>query len=58
MRGENVEAMELRNVEDLLVSQERILAEMKVDASKLQAVDSWCGFFVEMKDDGDVTNTQ
>lgn len=58
MRGENVEESELKDAEDRLVSQERLLAAMKADASKLRAVDSWCGFFVEMNDDGEVTNTQ
>ena len=44
--------------EGRLVSQEEILAAMKADVVKLKADDSWCGFFVEMNDDGEVINTQ
>lgn len=58
LRGENVEECELKEAENRLVSQERILVAMKADASKFEAEDFWCGFFVEMKDDGEVTNTQ
>ena len=46
----SLEANELKYAEDRLVSQERILALMKEDVAKLQAVDSWCGFFVGMSD--------
>ena len=58
LKAENVEERELKEAEDRLVSQERILAAMKADVAKLQAEDSWCGFFVEMKADGEVTNIQ
>jgi hypothetical protein len=58
MRGKNVKESELKEAEDRLVSQERILAAMIADVSKFQAEDSWCGFFVEMNDDGEVANTQ
>ena len=60
LKAENVEERELKEAEGRLDSQERILAEMKADVDKLQAEDSWCGFFVEMemKGDGEVTNTQ
>ena len=58
LRGENAERREIEEAEYRLVSQERILAAMKADASKFQMEDSWCGFFVEMKDDGEEPNTQ
>jgi len=54
----NTEESKLKEAEGRLVSQEEILAAMKADVVKLKADDSWCGFFVEMNDDGEVTNTQ
>ena len=50
MEKTSLETAELKDAEDRLVSQERILASMKADVAKLQADDSWCGFFVEMSD--------
>lgn len=52
------EASEVKNAEDRLISQERILAAMKADVDKSQSEDSWCGFFVEMNGDGEGTNAQ
>ena len=45
-----LEAAELKDAEARLLSQERILESMKMDVTKLQSDDSWCGFFVEMGD--------
>ena len=58
LKAEKVEERELTEAEDWLISQERILVAMKMDVAKLQAEDSWCGFFEEMNDDSEVTNAK
>ena len=58
LKAEKASPEVLKEVEDRLVSQGEILAAMKADVVKLQAEDSWCGFFVEMNGDGEGTNAQ
>ena len=54
----HLEASKIKEMENMLALQERTLAAMKADADKLQAENSWYGFFVEMDDDGEVTKIQ
>ena len=54
----HLEASKIKEMENTLALQERMLVAMKTDADKLQAENSWYGFFVEMDDDGEVTKIQ